>query len=434
MKKSIAVSTASIMIALTVSACGGDFDGNKEGSKTPDPTTPPSPVTLVFLVDGAAITDEEIEKLVKEPIKAKYPHITVEYRGNTRGNTGLGEMIGAGDFPDFVLTTYPRITIHRDLGTTYDLTELVKKYKVDLTKFDPQALETARMYGSKDKVYALPFSLNFLATFYNKDLFDMFGVEYPKEGLTWDDTLSLAKRMTRMSDNVQYRGLFTNGLLDLSTQLSLAYVNPTTGKANVQTEGWKKVFQLVKDINDIPGNMGGTGDHFLKEQSVAMVTGYDARIAALEALHGTPGQFNWDLTQFPSYKERPNTSLASSGHFLIVSALSKHKEEAFQAIQVLTGVENQKLMTSRGRFTALNDPEIKEMYGSGMKSLQGKNVKSVFKSNFASPFTASSVDALVQPSLNAAIKKVNEDIMDINSALREAEDIANKEIDAKKGK
>ncbi|MDF2724462.1 MAG: family 1 extracellular solute-binding protein [Paenibacillus sp.] len=436
LKKGFTVTTASMMIALSLTACGGgdSSSGSKDNAQTPDPVKPATPVTLVFMQDGATILDEEVEKLVKEPIKAKYPHITVEFKRNTKGNAGLEEMITAGDFPDFVLTTYPRITIHRDMGTAYDLTELVTKNKMDLTKFDPQAIETARMYGSKEKIVAIPYSLNFLATFYNKDIFDTFGVEYPKDGLTWDDAISLGKRLTRMSNNIQYRGLWPTGLLDLSTQLSLAYVNPTTGKANIQTDGWKKVFQLVKDINDIPGNKGGVLDNFLKDQTIAMFPSYDARIAALEALQGTPGQFNWDMTQFPSYKERPNTSLASSGHFLVVSALSKHKEEAFQAIQAITGADNQKLMTSRGRFTALNDQEIKGMYGSAMKSVQGKNVKGVFKSSFAPPFTASSVDALVQPALNAALKKVTDGVTDINTALREAEEAANKEIDAKKVK
>src|SRR5690606_8011575 len=101
------------------------------------------------------------------------------------------------------------------------------------------------------------------------------------------------------------------------------------------------VFEVVHAINDIPGNKGANLNNFLKDKILAMVPSYDARIAALELLYGTPEDFNWDITQFPSFPERPNTSLDSTGHFLMVSSLSKHKEEAFQVIDLLTSVENQ---------------------------------------------------------------------------------------------
>ncbi|TMV45045.1 hypothetical protein FE783_30715 [Paenibacillus mesophilus] len=96
LKKRIALSIATIMIALTASACGGTSDGNKQGSETLASSAPTSPVALVFMSDVAVISDEEVDKLVKEPIKAKYPHITVEYkRANTKGNEGLEAMLAA---------------------------------------------------------------------------------------------------------------------------------------------------------------------------------------------------------------------------------------------------------------------------------------------------------------------------------------------------
>lgn len=37
-------------------------------------------------------------------------------------------------------------------------------------------------------------SISTRALFYNKDLFDRYGVPYPTNAMTWDDVLALAKR------------------------------------------------------------------------------------------------------------------------------------------------------------------------------------------------------------------------------------------------
>ncbi|MBD2864005.1 ABC transporter substrate-binding protein [Paenibacillus oceani] len=239
-KKTTGSLVAAAVLGLSLAACGGTADKGASSAPNNEATTPPKqaePVKLVMLQDGATITDDEFKNLIAAPIHAKYPNITVKMRRNTAGDKGIQDLIAGGDFPDFIFTTYPRITLHRDLGTPHDLTELVKAHNMDLGKFDPAAMETSRVYGGKDKLYAIPFSLNFFALFYNKDLFDMFGVTYPTDGMTWDDVYEVARKFSRVVDGVQYRGVHLPGLLDMSTQLTLPYVSQTTGKANVETDG-----------------------------------------------------------------------------------------------------------------------------------------------------------------------------------------------------
>lgn len=450
LKRAIGLYVGMIILLLIVTACGGGSTKNNQNAEqngtAPTPvkstdspknnvqTVPPDPIKLVMLQDGATISDEEFFDLIVTPVKTRYPHITVEIHRNTKGNPGLSDLIVGGEFPDFMFTTRHQIKYNKELNTALDLTNLIKKYNVDLNKFDPAAMETSMVFGgSKEQIYGIPFSLNFLALFYNVDLFDRFGVDYPTEGMTWDEVIVLARNFSRTVDGVEYKGVGAIPAAGgLATQLSLPLVNSTTLKAEVTTDGWKRVFEVVHAINDIPGNKGANLNNFLKDKILAMVPSYDARIAALELLYGTPEDFNWDITQFPSFPERPNTSLDSTGHFLMVSSLSKHKEEAFQVIDLLTSVENQKLITEHGRFTSLNDQTIKDMYGVNMKSLQGKNIKAVFQSVFAPQYQVTDYDLFVTPHINAAIKSVIDGELDINSALRQAEEASNKEIEAQK--
>lgn len=417
-------------VAMLLSACGGGPGSapQKPGDGKAPPEKEKSPITLRMLQDVATITDEEFANMIAAPVKAKFPHITVELVRNTKGNDGISNLIAGGEFPDLIFTTYPQIKVHREMGTAQDLTALIQSQQFDTNRFDPAALETSRIYGG-GKLYAIPFSLNFLALFYNQELFDRFGVSYPKDGITWDETIALARQFSRVLENVEYKGIMIPGTGDLSTQLSLARVNADTKKAAIASDGWKRVFQLIKDVNDIPGNKGAVLNDFLVKQNLAMMPSYDARFAALEKLHGTAGDFKWDVTQFPSHRDYPNRSLASSGHFLLVSELGKHKEDAFEVIKLLTSDANQNLITEHGRFTSLRNEEIRNKYGVNMKSMQGKNIKAVFKSEFAPPYTPTEFDKFVTAPLNEAVKKMVDNGADMNTVIREAEEKINRTIE-----
>jgi multiple sugar transport system substrate-binding protein len=430
-----------ITVAVAVlSACGQSAEPSA-GSADPAPNsppaqskTPPAPIKLVMLQDGATLTKDEFEKLIAEPVAAKYPHITLELAVNGKGDESLQQFIASGSFPDLIFGTYPRITSHREFQTVENLNPMIERRKMDLQRFDPEALATARTYSGNGNLYALPFSLNFTATFYNKEIFDKFGQPYPKEGMTWEDALDLARSVSRTSEGVQYRGAFIQGIGDVSTQLGTPRLDPATGKSAILAhEGWKMLFELYKAFNDLPGNTGAhksatLNNGFLKDQNVAMAFSYDARFAALEKLYGTPQDFAWDVTQFPSFKEKPNVTVASSGHFLMLSSLGKHKEEAFQVMELLVSAEIQKKITDFGRYTALQDQAIKEMYGHTMKSMQGKNTKAVFKSRFADPVPPHPNNDLVFPAIDAALTAVVEGSIDSNTALRQADEAINKAI------
>jgi multiple sugar transport system substrate-binding protein len=52
----------------------------------------------------------------------------------------------------------------------------------------------------KGKFVGLPSDFSTIVMFYNRDLFDRYGVAYPKPGWTWDDFVSTAHRLTKDTD------------------------------------------------------------------------------------------------------------------------------------------------------------------------------------------------------------------------------------------
>ncbi|MCB0065242.1 MAG: extracellular solute-binding protein, partial [Caldilineaceae bacterium] len=90
---------------------------------------------------------------------------------------------------------------HRCLIT--DLTPLIERDQLDLSVFIPEVLE---IYQSEGKIWGLPFLTTGSYVFYNMDLFDAAGLDYPPtdwedQSWTWDVYLDLAKQLTQNYDD-----------------------------------------------------------------------------------------------------------------------------------------------------------------------------------------------------------------------------------------
>lgn len=81
-------------------------------------------------------------------------------------------------------------------GLLLDLTEDLKSYGFDETKYPVAVLDMYKMDG---KIYGVPKDYDGTAIYYNKAIFDEMNVEYPKAGWTWDDLLATAQALTNES-------------------------------------------------------------------------------------------------------------------------------------------------------------------------------------------------------------------------------------------
>ncbi len=77
-------------------------------------------------------------------------------------------------------------------GQIEDLMPYVERDGVDLSIYDGAA-EKLTLDG---KLYGLPFRNDLWLLYYNKDLFDQAGVDYPTNDMTWEDWAEMCKQMT----------------------------------------------------------------------------------------------------------------------------------------------------------------------------------------------------------------------------------------------
>jgi multiple sugar transport system substrate-binding protein len=154
-------------------------------------------------------------------------------------------------------------------------------------------------------------------------------------------------------------------------------------------------------------------------------TSGDARIIAENAAPVT-----LKLPTVPYFKGTTPKGYEVAPHNLVITSTSKYKDEAFKVISLVTSNERQLAMSRQGRFTSLNDLKAKQEFGADLKTLKGKNLKPLFNYQAAPTVPNSTYATLARNQINPAMNNVIDGKADINTALREAEEAANKAIEA----
>jgi len=394
------------------------------------------PVTLT-MYQNAAFTQEEFQKYIAEPVKKKFPQITINmiFKDDPKmtHEDMLNKLITGNTVPDILFIDAGALNLPKKLGLAYDMTTLAKSHRFDWERLDPHALEAVKQAGTNGELYAVPFSINLFALFYNKDIFDKFGIAYPKDGMTWSELIEVGKKLERTEGGIKYRGLAPGSLVNVSSPLSLPYVDAGTGLAGLQTDGWKKAVQTFKTIEDISDDKSGGVLPFFQNRNIAMLTNSINLINNIQAAIDKGAALNWDLAEYPSYPDQPNVGPQPVVPALAITANCSHKDAAFQVIEYLTSRDVQEILARNARVSALKDPVLKDLFGADFSGLKGKNVKSIFKSVPAKPAPLTEYDDIVSGELNKAVMDFAKgNIADVNSTLRIAEENANKAIQAAK--
>ncbi|CAG7599791.1 hypothetical protein PAESOLCIP111_00340 [Paenibacillus solanacearum] len=432
--KKAALFMAGLSMAL-VAGCSADVKTDKGKADTPKAETVSSePVTLSFLQTSAKMTDDEFKMWVVDPLKKKYPNITLNLVREDNPDK-LAELISIGNLPDIIYAGPVTAAKIVELEAAQDLNDTVKKNNVDLGKFDPAGITIAKQLADGGKLFALPLAFNFSALYYNKEIFDRFAVPYPKDGMMWDEAIELAKKLTRMDGGVQYKGLAIDGNINrLGEQLGLPMVDAKTSKSVLQTDAWKSVFDTYRKIGQIPDNWLENPQRipaFQKDRNLAMLAGLSARLGEFEQMMSQGQAMNWDMATLPAFPQAPKNAFGGGIFYMMMSSKSKHQTEAFQVIKMLTDDEAQTMLSKQGRRSSLKDPKYSQVFGEDLKSLKGKNKDAIFKMTLAPQPQATKYDDAAFKELVAGGNQIAKDpAADVNTVIRQTDEKINKAVES----
>ena len=206
------LSALMIVAMLLLAACAPVAPGAAPAAQTGGEQAAAGPTTITWAFWGSP-EEAESHKIVAEAFMKENPDIKIELWNQPWNDyfTKIQTLWASGDsktIPDVAfLWPTPKYAAQ---GVLENLDPYIEKSGYDLKDYWPGLLESASYDGS---VYGFPRDIEVNVLYYNKDLFDQAGVEYPTDTWTWDDLLAAAEKLTvkDASGNVTQYALAAEG-------------------------------------------------------------------------------------------------------------------------------------------------------------------------------------------------------------------------------
>ena len=231
---------------------------------------------------------------------------------------------------------------------------------------------TEANYAVDGVQYAIPFRSDFWVLFYNKDLFDAAGVEYPTNDMTWDQYAELAKKMT----NAEKQIYGTHYHTWLSAVANWAVCDGVNTLADKEYSDLLYFYKLYQDLEDSGACMSfadlkAAGLHYsgaFANGNIAMMPmGYWYVSTLIGYNKDGTCNFNWGITAVPHLEGVPAGSSFGNLTGAMINAKSENKELAWKYISWLGGPDGSKATASTGARPAW----VSEDVAGAMSSVEG---------------------------------------------------------------
>jgi len=332
--KTIGISVFFAFLAVVLVACKGEAETESSADDSGDSEE----VTLRFSL-WDQFDQEIIDKFEEENPGINIELVTIP---DSDYSQKINTMLVGGTAPDVMLSFEADIERFTKNGYIEDMTDYASETDAfEMDDFIPAVAELTEGLGG---VYGLPWTYAMEILYYNKDMFDEAGVDYPTADWTMDDFDKAAKELTIKDGNtttqwgadaLTFRGLWwaTIG----------AYGDDIYSDGEIRLgEGLEKTLDHQDKLTNIdqvspePSTGGEMADLFTSGKAAM------SRNGSWMIANYRDNDFNWDIAPLPT-ADRDYTILHTG--FYTINAESKHKEEAWKFIEFMMGHEGQTMIS-----------------------------------------------------------------------------------------
>ncbi len=319
-----------------LSACAQPGVGTQSGRQK----LAPAQVSLLF----PGWTPEQIEQLdqVAKRIEEANPGVTVE-KIQAVGSAGdkLATMIAGG--------TPPELAWHGGLFAKFAATGalrpvddyLAKDKEIKASDYYPTAWENTQ-YGGK--TMGIPYMTQTFVVHYNKNAFQAVGLEVPKDGWTFDDLLTAARKLNK--PGTQWGARFDDYLG--CYVLYGGRATPDFSKVTINNPVNEGVLQWLRDLWAKHGVAPPPGKEYrdappeqqFAEGRVAMTMRHSIQ---LRYMRSKITGFDWDVVPMPIFQTASGQKARKAGlemEFFALTAGGRAPEQAWVVCKYLCGKDN----------------------------------------------------------------------------------------------
>ncbi len=358
MKKALSMLMAVAMAGSLLAGCGGSSSSStaaSSGAAAGDTSSSAGEQVTLNFANWDTSTQPVITALVDE-FEAQNPDIKVEIIDVPSADytTKLSVMLNGGsDLDVFFIKDADTMMSIVEKGQMADLSGYIAQEGVDLADFNG----LADYYSVDGKQYALPARTDYYVLFYNKDVFDAAGVEYPSNDMTWSEFEELAARVTSGEGANKTYGAFLHtwqacvqnwGVQDGQNTI-MDYENgyeffraPYEMALRMQDAGTIQDYGTLKT-----GNIHYSGA--FAQGTVGMLpmgTWYMASI--IQSINNGESSVNWGLATLPHPDNVEAGYTVGSTTPIGISAASDKQDAAWRLISFITGEEGAAIYAQYG--------------------------------------------------------------------------------------
>ncbi|NPV54501.1 MAG: sugar ABC transporter substrate-binding protein [Firmicutes bacterium] len=316
-------------------------------------------VTLRFGAWMVSAWVEPFQAIISD-FEKSHPNIKVkfEYAPFAQYWEQLQTAVAAGTAPDVTLMSVAYLIDFAKRGAIVKLQPYVDR---DLKTSDYYIFGDNR-YPDKEKgeLYSIPIHWVSKVLYYNKNLFDKEGVNYPTNDWGWDDLLAAAKKLTKDTNGDgkvdQWGFLVDTGFVEnFIWQNNGEILNKDFTKCLLDEPAAREAVQFLHDLiykhKVSPplarASSGGQAevleDMFQTGKAAMSING-----SWMIGMYRDIKAFKWDIAFLPKGKRR---AVYAGPDSLAILSSSKHKEEAWEFIKHFLKPESQRILAKYGTGT-----------------------------------------------------------------------------------
>ena len=384
MKRRLLSAVLAAAMAASLVACGGSGSSSSSAASSEGSTAEESKAEsgeTTASTDGEtvlkwAMWDKDLTSYYAPLIAAyeeKNPGVKIELvdLGSSDYQTVLGtQLTGSGsDFDVVAVKDVPGYTTLVNKGVLMPLDDYIEKDGVDLSAFKG----LTDQIKVDDQLYELPFRSDFWVLYYNKDVFDNAGVDYPTNDMTFEQYDEIARSLTNTEPGsevygahyhtwrsaVQLFGILDgkNSIVDGTYDFTKPYYEMVLKE---QEDGVCQDYATLKTSNlhysgaFAQGNVGmmNMGTWFISTLIEKTKSGEYTDCA------------NWGMVKYPHAEGvEPGSTLATITSLAIPTS-APHADQAWDFVKFVCGDEGAQILASTGTIPAIMTDDIATMVSS----------------------------------------------------------------------